>query len=67
MAKWIIVVDDDTANLKMAGHILSKNNMRVTAFKSGSSFLEYVNENGDRLEDGTLQRRAVADFLLFTE
>ena len=46
MAKWIIVVDDDTANLKMAGHILSKNNMRVTAFKSGSSFLEYVNENG---------------------
>ena len=34
MAKWIIVVDDDTANLKMAGHILSKNNMRVTALKS---------------------------------
>ncbi len=37
----------------------------------GSSSLvidgEYVNENGDRLEDGTLQRRAVADFLLFYE
>lgn len=46
MAKWIIVVDDDTANLKMAGHILSKNNMRVTALKSGSSFLEYVSGNG---------------------
>ena len=46
MAKWIIVVDDDTANLKMAGHILSKNNMRVTALKSGSAFLDYVNENG---------------------
>lgn len=46
MTKWIIVVDDDTANLKMAGHILSKNNMRVTALKSGNSFLEYVNENG---------------------
>ena len=46
MTKWIIVVDDDTANLKMAGHILSKNNMRVTALKSGSAFLEYVNENG---------------------
>ena len=46
MAKWIIVVDDDTANLKMAGHILSKNNMRVTAFKSGSTFLDYVNDNG---------------------
>ena len=46
MTKWIIVVDDDTANLKMAGHILSRNNMRVTALKSGNSFLEYVNENG---------------------
>ena len=37
----------------------------------GSSALvingEYVNENGDRLEDGTLQRRAVADFLVFYE
>ena len=46
MAKWIIVVDDDTANLKMAGHILSKNNMRVTALKSGKSFLDYVETNG---------------------
>ena len=46
MAKWIIVVDDDTANLKIAGHILSKNNMRVTALKSGKSFLEYVDGNG---------------------
>lgn len=46
MAKWIIVVDDDTANLKMAGHILSKNNMRVTALKSGKAFLEYVDGNG---------------------
>ena len=32
-AKWIMVVDDDTSNLQMAGHILSKNNMRVTALK----------------------------------
>lgn len=46
MTKWIIVVDDDTANLKMAGHILSKNNMRVTALKSGRSFLDYVKANG---------------------
>lgn len=46
MAKWIIVVDDDTANLKMAGHILSKNNMRVTALKSGKAFLDYVETNG---------------------
>ena len=37
----------------------------------GSSALvvdgEYVNENGDRLDDGSLQRRAVADFLLIRE
>ena len=46
MTKWIIVVDDDTANLKIAGHILSKNNFRVTALKSGKSFLEYIDSNG---------------------
>ena len=37
----------------------------------GSSALvvegEYVNENGDRAEDGTLMRRPVADFLFFRE
>ena len=46
MAKWIMVVDDDTANLQMAGHILSKNNMRVTALKSGRAMLDYVKEKG---------------------
>lgn len=46
MTKWIIVVDDDTANLQMAGHILSKNNMRVTALKSGRLLLDYVKEKG---------------------
>ena len=45
MADWVIVVDDDIANLKMAGHILSKNNMRVTALKSGKALLDYVKEN----------------------
>lgn len=42
MAEWVIVVDDDVLNLKMAGHILSKNNMRVTAIKSGQALLEYI-------------------------
>ena len=46
MAKWVIVVDDDTANLNVAGHILSKNNMRVTALKSGQSLVDYVSGNG---------------------
>ncbi len=46
MSKWIIVVDDDIANLKMAGHILSQNNMRVTALKSGRMLIDYIKENG---------------------
>ena len=46
MSNWIIVVDDDVANLKMAGQILSKSNMRVTAVKSGQSLLDYVREKG---------------------
>ncbi len=46
MADWIIVVDDDVTNLKMAGHILSNANMRVTALKSGQALLDYVAENG---------------------
>ncbi|MBR6171911.1 MAG: diguanylate cyclase [Eubacterium sp.] len=44
MAKWIIVVDDDTANLKMAGHILTKQKMRVTCIKSGAMLLKYIGE-----------------------
>ena len=45
MAYWILVVDDDVANLKMAGHILSKNSMRVTALKSGEAMLDFMKEN----------------------
>lgn len=45
MADWVIVVDDDTTNLKAAGHILSKNGMRVTALKSGRLLLEFVTKN----------------------
>ena len=46
MAYWIIVVDDDTANLQMAGHILSRNDMRVTALRSGRALLDYVGSKG---------------------
>lgn len=42
MADWVLVVDDDIMNLKMAGHILGKNNMQVTALKSGQELLDYV-------------------------
>ena len=42
---WVVVVDDDVTNLKMAGRILSKNNMRVTALKSGMALLDYIKTN----------------------
>ena len=45
MADWVIVVDDDMMNLKMAGHILSQNYMRVTALKSGQELLDYVKDH----------------------
>lgn len=44
MADWVIVVDDDETNLKMAGHILSRAHMRVTAMKSGQALLNYIRE-----------------------
>ena len=46
MADWVIVVDDDISNLKVAGHILSKAGMRVTALKSGQALLDFVREKG---------------------
>ena len=46
MANWVMVVDDDTANLKIAGTILSKNNMHVTAVKSGRAMLDYISGKG---------------------
>ena len=46
MADWVIVVDDDVTNLKMAGAILSKNGLRVSAVKSGKALLEYIASNG---------------------
>ncbi|MBQ7991056.1 MAG: diguanylate cyclase [Oscillospiraceae bacterium] len=45
MMKWIAVVDDDVQNLNVAGTILSRNHMRVTAMKSGAQLLTFVREN----------------------
>ena len=42
---WVLVVDDDVSNLKIAGHVLSRNKMRVTALRSGRALLEFVKEN----------------------
>ena len=45
MTNWIMIVDDDTATLKMAGHIMSKAQMRVTALPSGQAMLDYIREH----------------------
>ena len=45
MADWVIVVDDDETNLKMAGHILSRAHMRVTAMRSGEALIDYIRDN----------------------
>ncbi|MBR2208182.1 MAG: response regulator [Synergistaceae bacterium] len=39
---WILIVDDDVVNLKMAGTILSRQGMRVTALKSGQALLDFL-------------------------
>ena len=46
---WIAVVDDDITNLKTAGHVLSRNNMRVTALRSGRALLDFLKENRPNL------------------
>ena len=46
---WVAVVDDDITNLKMVGHVLSRNNMRVTALKSGKALLEFLKDNRPNL------------------
>lgn len=45
MSDWILVIDDDPANLRMASHILSAENMRVSCLKSGESALQFLQEN----------------------
>ena len=45
MNDWILVVDDDTANLRMASHILSEEKMRVSCLKSGEEAIRFLQEN----------------------
>ena len=49
--EWVLIVDDDTTNLKFAGHVLSKNGIRVTALKSGSAMLDYLEKNDASFPD----------------
>lgn len=45
MNDWILVVDDDTSNLKMASHILGSAQMRVSCLKSGEDTVKFLQEN----------------------
>jgi len=45
VSDWILVVDDDTANLKMASRILSSEKMRVSCLKSGEDAIKFLNQN----------------------
>lgn len=45
MNDWILVVDDDTSNLKMAGHILSGAQMRVSCLKTGEDAVQFLAKN----------------------
>ncbi len=45
MADWVLVIDDDTTNLKMASRILTENGMRVSVLKSGEAALEFLKSN----------------------
>ena len=45
MSNWILIVDDDTANLRMASRILSAEKARVSCLKSGEDALKFLQEN----------------------
>ena len=42
MEDWLVIVDDDATNLKVANHIFSEAKMRARYFKSGLDMLEYL-------------------------
>ncbi|HIW35751.1 MAG TPA: response regulator [Candidatus Treponema faecavium] len=45
MSDWILVVDDNTENLKMASRILTAEHMRVSCLKSGADAIAFLHEN----------------------
>ena len=45
MSDWILVVDDDASNLRMASHILTTEHMRVSCLKSGEDAILFLEKN----------------------
>ncbi len=45
MSDWILVVDDDVSNLKMASRILSSESIRVSCMKTGADAVKFLQGN----------------------
>lgn len=45
MSDWILVIDDDTTNLRMASKILSEEKLRVSCLKSGEEAVKFLQNN----------------------
>lgn len=45
MSDWILVIDDDISNLKMANRILCDAQMRVSCLKSGEEAIKFLQDN----------------------
>lgn len=45
MSDWIMVVDDDASNLRVASRILGAEQMRVSCLKSGEEAVRFLREN----------------------
>ena len=41
-ADWIVIVDDDSANLRLASKILTEQGFRVSCLKSGEEALAFL-------------------------
>lgn len=46
--EWVLVVDDDTANLHMASRILTEQNMRASCLKSGDAALSFLSTSTEK-------------------
>ncbi|MCR5421047.1 MAG: response regulator [Lachnospiraceae bacterium] len=47
--EWVVIVDDDAVNLKIAEFVLNKSNMRTTTLKSGKELIDFLDKNSPDL------------------
>ena len=49
--EWVLIVDDEATNLKIADRVLSRSGIRVTALESGQAMLDFLKENAPSTPD----------------